>query len=190
MVCQVCGKEFEKTTWNKKYCSVKCKNKTLNQKRAKPPRPAEIAICQFCGKEYERNVASRRYCSDECARSAALEQMKKARHSENYATCPTCGNRFRKKGASRFCSDECRNAYYDKTPVQKVCICCGKTFIPKRSNVIFCSDECRHHRKEALENPKFTSYEAGKSISDIAKKAKMAGMSYGKYVEAMERGII
>ena len=34
MVCQVCGKEFEKTTWNKKYCSVKCRNTTLNQKKA------------------------------------------------------------------------------------------------------------------------------------------------------------
>lgn len=172
MVCQVCGKEIEKTTWNKKYCSVECKNRMLNQKRAKPQRPAEIAICQFCGKEFKKNVASRRYCSDECARSAALEQMKKAKHSENYATCPICGNRFRKKGASRFCSDECRNACYDKTPVQKVCICCGKTFIPKRSNVIFVRTSADTIEKKHLKTRNLLHTKQGKVFQTSPRRQK------------------
>lgn len=147
-------------------------------------------ICPICGKEFIKTAPSRKYCSEECAHIAKKKNMTKARKTGNYITCPICNTKFKSRGLGRFCSEECKNAYYDKKPMQKVCIWCGKTFIPSRSNVVFCSDKCRKHRKDAEENPRYTSYEPGKNISDVARKARESGMSYGKYVEALERGIL
>ena len=45
MICKICGKEFEKKTWNQKYCSDKCSE----ENKRKNYLDKEITPCRICG---------------------------------------------------------------------------------------------------------------------------------------------
>ena len=90
---------------------------------------------------------------------------------EEKRSCPICGEEILKGKTERTCG------------------VCGKKFIPTHQRIAFCSDECR--KKKKYNKPKIeTRKQAGTSISEIVKAATARGMTYGKYVEAMEKGIL
>lgn len=81
MICEICGKEFEKNKYaNKatKYCSKKCGGKASYKTKLEkhpyiPKERPEIGIimkCEVCGNEFEQNPKYRqgvqKYCSVNC----------------------------------------------------------------------------------------------------------------------------
>jgi predicted nucleic acid-binding Zn ribbon protein len=147
----------------------------------------------LCGKEFEKKSNNQKYCSLECLRKAGYEKQKqKRRIISDHAICAVCGAEFKRKGKEKVCSDVCRNVVLKRT--EKVCKVCGKHFIATRQNIKFCSDECRaKNKKAAHEWQKAEEKKPEKkilSISAIAKKARKLGLSYGKYIEAIENGAI
>lgn len=70
------------------------------------------------------------------------------------------------------------------------CVVCGRMYDALRSNQKACSEECRYEyaRYRAMINARknrFEKKDAKKTCDDlaaVAKKARDAGMSYGKYV--------
>ena len=121
-------------------------------------------VCIICGKEFARD-GKRLTCSPKCAREA------KRRYSKKYLQ--------EKRGA-------------EELKVVK-CPICGKEFKQIRGNQIVCSSECRKKRTRQLakENKKTEKKKrtktVRKSLIEIEKEAKEAGMSYGKYVALMEK---
>jgi predicted nucleic acid-binding Zn ribbon protein len=75
---------------------------------------------------------------------------------EQMRECLGCGNPFplntRGKGVKKFCSDECREKFYDDRKSQQRweqkphadCDFCGKDFIPKTSRNRFCCFDCQY----------------------------------------------
>lgn len=76
----------------------------------------------------------------------------------------------------------------------KVCLNCGKEYIPTKGNQKYCSAECKkivmkwQQRQAALLYKEKTkkSRLSREKIDEIAVKARKAGMSYGKYVSLIE----
>ncbi len=88
----------------------------------------------------------------------------------------------------RYCNGDrgdrlCRSCY------EKVCKICGKEFIAKASNTKCCSDECKKenskmNKKLCDERKKLQpkkKKEKKLTVTELAVKAKEAGMSYGQY---------
>lgn len=85
-----------------------------------------MRICKICNKEYELNEsgAGYKYCSQGCADEARRirnrERWREANPGWDEGTdkvCEWCGERFTDKSRSkhaRFCSDECRQTWYDR----------------------------------------------------------------------------
>lgn len=78
---------------------------------------------------------------------------------------------------------------------ERQCEFCGKSFIAKKSNGRYCSNECarkgyKERAKEYYREKKMEQERQAKgklTVTEITKKARQAGMSYGKYVAQMER---
>lgn len=76
---------------------------------------------------------------------------------------------------------------------ERKCVYCGMPYIATRRNAKYCSDICR--RIETLRNAKVLRDKAKdekamkmakqRSIIDLAKEAKNAGLTYGQYVAKM-----
>lgn len=51
VLCDVCGKEFERWTGNQRYCSNACsiEAKKLNPRKPKPWKPPREIVCIKCG---------------------------------------------------------------------------------------------------------------------------------------------
>lgn len=71
--CPICGNEFTKTTQTQKYCSRKCKSRSVYL-RKKQQRPVETKNCLVCGKPFVPGSAAAKYCSDECRAFAAKKR--------------------------------------------------------------------------------------------------------------------
>lgn len=130
--------------------------------------------CAYCGKTFEvddfnHNEKRRKYCSDFC-RSSALNEMARER------------------------------IRVGKRSYNVECEVCGKVFLTNRSENKTCSPECRHerdlrvkrenHRKfrEAMKEDNAIKRVTQKqkkveSLTEVHRKAREAGMSYGKYME-------
>lgn len=68
------------------------------------------AVCKACGKTFTRDLlrgAARKYCSKECA-----ERSRYAPVARVQRTCDRCGKAFDAKPGARFCSKECRTAWW------------------------------------------------------------------------------
>lgn len=76
MKCPVCGKEFVKNSGRQLYCSAKCKNKVMNEKKRKRQLKTDSLICEVCGEIVERRTPKQKYCP-KCA-----EYMKKAHRKQ------------------------------------------------------------------------------------------------------------
>lgn len=146
--------------------------------------------CKICGKEFEKVPGARRlYCSDECAKEG-IRQWHADHAYYKFETCINCGRKFRKVNASPYCSDKCKNQYLEETTLKAQCRVCGKKFTPSSQFRKYCSEHCRklarNHTMEVAKN--IANKE--KSISGVNALARERGLSYGKYVELKERGVI
>lgn len=83
MICQMCGKEVERTSNVQKYCE-ECRIKKQSErnnsyKKRKEDGVANIvgatAICQECGKEFVRNTGNQKLCT-ECSQKGAASKKK------------------------------------------------------------------------------------------------------------------
>lgn len=66
MKCAYCGKEFEQTIYNKKFCSRLCGQRFRRNK----PLEDYVKTCKHCGKEFTTRNGQRQYCSVACRRAA------------------------------------------------------------------------------------------------------------------------
>lgn len=144
----------------------------------------EKLYCPICGEEFTRKKWNKKYCSSICARKGHYLKHKDARQKKE-AICPVCGKSFQRNGNGKCCSEKCLNIIKGKK--ERACGVCGKSFVPTHENIKFCSEECRkkksYRKKPAVEVKKTT-------LNEIAALARKHGMSYGKYVEALERGVL
>jgi predicted nucleic acid-binding Zn ribbon protein len=142
-------------------------------------------ICQCCGKEFKSKANSQKYCSQECYGKARAARDKAAREKrKEQAVCVVCGKTFKRKGYEKICSEECRKV--SRKVHERVCRTCGKVFMPTQDHKKFCSAECKKNAKK-VEKPKPIKK---LNISAIARNARELGMSYGKYVEYLEKNKI
>ena len=146
VICNTCGKEFEKeqhrinrTTSGKHYCSKECYRANPIATQEKTGR--EIA-CDYCGSivyrsgsQLKRSKSGNHFCSKQCSQKY-LSNMIMSNHN---TVCDNCDKTFRKSpsciSSTNFCCRECWKeyikstgpAYYRKIK-KKVCDTCG--FIP------------------------------------------------------------
>lgn len=134
----------------------------------------------------------------------------------NEYTCEICGKKVIQKYKSKYCSEECKILGRNKiqrewrrknsnsdymVPEIKICQICEKEFTAigiNKKRMIYCSDECRKkgRNKKSNEYHKANSSSLTRknvqrrkpalSIGEISKRAREAGMTYGKYVAMME----
>ncbi|KKT84987.1 MAG: Protein containing DUF559 [Candidatus Collierbacteria bacterium GW2011_GWA2_44_99] len=132
--CPICGELVFK---KRKFCSVKCKSESQNQK-------IELE-CTGCGNHFRILPYLQRksnYCSVSCYHDSTRKKEIK--------NCPVCRKNFSvmaclvKKGFGIYCSQKCRYKIHRKT---QVCYRCGKEFTRALSLSIkytksFCSKKC------------------------------------------------
>lgn len=144
--CDYCGKEFRITdARHDKYCSIKCANqsnfkttqcnrcgKEINYIKNKPEYCSvkckaedNPKVCSVCGKEFIDYGKGKVYCSSKCRREKArkeLEEQAKEKHADKKIKCKECGKTFIKKYGDKrrkYCSNECQEKAYRKTPGYK-----------------------------------------------------------------------
>lgn len=99
-------------------------------------------VCQHCGKTFETNSPQKIYCDD-----------------QHYRPCPICGkpvamidNDFSRP--PKCCSTECSKILRQKKFPKRICVECGKEFIPRSGVQIICDRE--HTRVCEICNKEFT----------------------------------
>ena len=67
--------------------------------------------------------------------------IKKLPSKKMRATCANCGQKYEIVNAvnNKFCSEECAKLFEPET---RICVHCGKEFIPSNKNNIYCSENC------------------------------------------------
>lgn len=71
MLCQNCGKEFNSTHTNEKYCSDNCRNeysRKYQMERWRKKHPFETLICPQCKQEFIQTSTNQTHCSLSCRR--------------------------------------------------------------------------------------------------------------------------
>lgn len=83
--------------------------------------------------------------------------------------CHHCGKEFyaKVKGIHKYCSVECREAFYSKSrpngPVLKTCLTCGKEFMSKTYQNKYCSVFCRR----VAQNEQAKAYQKRKALKAL-----------------------
>lgn len=143
-VCKVCGKEFETSQKNQKYCSKECKKIVIRDRN----------------RRYYWNKKAKECCKkhggiDNCPYPDCICD------ASTTVVCKHCGKPFIPTGRNhKFCSAKCRKASMRKPKriYSKVCPECGKQFAATHFNQKYCSDECRkkvssrYQHKHYMEN--------------------------------------
>lgn len=102
LICQICGKEYWKQTWQvakSKYCSLEC----LTESKRKPKLKK---ICQHCGVHYEvqPHRQDAKYCSAACNNASKCKP-------KTIARCLACGTILELQpyavGTRKYCSQGC-----------------------------------------------------------------------------------
>ena len=103
MKCAYCGKEFEQTTYNKKFCSTLCGVRF----RHNYPLGGYVKTCAYCGKEFTARRRTKKFCSTLCG-----QRFRRNKPLEDYVkTCKHCGKEFTAhNGQRQYCSVTCRRA--------------------------------------------------------------------------------
>lgn len=145
----------------------------------------EVKACKYCGEEFcTLHSSTAKFCGDRCRRMYWHEQKK--------LRCEVCGAPI-PYGKQVYCSDECyKRAIIDlKRRKGGVCIECGAALPPRKSK--YCSKECEQaHNRDALKSQKPLStakkpLEHGCDLASMAKAALEHHMTYGKYIEMLEK---
>lgn len=174
--CEYCGREFEPSRSNQRFCSYKCNQKYW----------------------YHNNPEYR-------ARKKAKSQEHKAARLDRVRTCAICGKEFKPiRSPQKCCSPECRKEHYrryfndyfhkhhsakEKLPLP-VCRNCGNEFKPDNSGKIFCCRECYVEycsaKKAAAKKP--AAKNDGKTLGQWVREAKECGLDYGTYRAYLNMG--
>lgn len=145
-----------------------------------------LKVCEYCGAEFRTKCDRAKFCSGRCKSAAANQKRRRPK------ICAGCGAEF-------FCDIHMRAAKYCpecRAKAKKHCPICGAE-LPKWCK-IYCSEECaresrRREYAEALSTGKDTlstvkkPLEHGCDLVSIAKAALEHHMTYGKYVEMLEK---
>lgn len=112
--------------------------------------------------------------------------MGRRKKQPQIAICKACGAEFEKPATKRedFCSAKCRREWFGGVVLPKRCVGCNKEFFPTSENKTYCP-ECKANGYKPIIKPKEKS-----SLPEIVAKARALGLSYGKYVEALEKGLV
>lgn len=155
--CIICGKEFVSVKENHVCCSKSCQRKYTKLHTDK--------TCVVCGKIFH-DMSNTMFCSDSCKHQYRLNQGE-------LRSCKYCGNEFRAlNGTHYFCTEQCKNMYYNDHPeyYKLTCSECGKIFLRNKKvksqdgNVVFCSQTCKgnyyadHYRDGVLQRLKDGRY--------------------------------
>ncbi len=160
MECGICGKLFQQTHKNQKYCP-ECREHSGRKKAAMAKiirqntkkyaiwehadnPQLETMTCEHCGKEFQGKPGCP-FCSKACAE----------RHWVETARCEACGRLLYPMGITVkphathvYCSDECREKQRWESAERLgnvyTCMRCGKSFIRRGNAGKFCSKECYH----------------------------------------------
>lgn len=109
--CKNCGRQFEATHHNMRYCSEQCRRQ-CNRKRYSTQLKNEKA-CIVCGKKFETNRSHQITCGAECRsemkRKRAIEMARKRYQAKPKVkiTCRFCGKEFEGGKHRKYCSAEC-----------------------------------------------------------------------------------
>jgi G:T-mismatch repair DNA endonuclease (very short patch repair protein) len=145
LVCNYCGKEFEKFLANRPkenknhYCSRECV--ALNKNK--------IGIgtnydCKQCGKEFSQIHKRHYFCSEECK-----SQYNTINAPKKLVQCSNCGKEIERlrwlKNKNYFCCKECESAFREnESDDVRNCETCGRDFYCKKGDKLrFCSYECQ-----------------------------------------------
>lgn len=113
--------------------------------------------CPICGKEFVPKHKRQKYCTSECSYNYQLEVQKTRKIP---VECPICGKVFMGGPRSRTCSEECRNQYIS-------------------SKMRRLHDQ---RRTEGAKPPSRKKKQIMKQRTELMKKVKASGMSYGQYL--------
>lgn len=83
-------------------------------------------ICEACGKEFETNSLQVKYCK-----------------GPHYFPCPVCGEPVEKKDRDftrphKCCSSECSHILRKRNFKKRICVECGKEFVPNSGSELIC----------------------------------------------------
>lgn len=145
--------------------------------------------CAYCGGEFYAKNATAKYCCDKCRRMYGHEQRK--------LHCEVCGAPV-PYGRSTYCSEKCHLKAANEKRLRtrgKMCEQCGKPLPPHKKR--FCSGKCAQKYNYSVPKPLSTSLSTvstnekllstGRDLVSMAKAAREHGMSYGKYLEMLEK---
>ena len=189
--CAFCGAEFMPKNAQQTFCSGECQSKAAREKK-KAARETYMKVCRICGKKFETADGRRAFCCGKCANE--WEALRLKRKGKKTLFCAECGKPFERNSPSqKFCSEECAKKAQKRKPMQhKVCAWCGKAFETSGILTKYCSDECRraalaehkrkHKRKEEAKE------KGAAALNRLAREALEHHMSYGKYIEWLEKG--
>lgn len=124
--------------------------------------------CPICLKNFTTTAKNQTYCDKYCSRIARQNSWRKKDFKE-IVECPQCGTSFKNNRNKQYCSIACRNKAYANYM---------KIYNKRKSkkNSKESTTDQIHKKPDAL---------SGKSLTQVVKLAKEAGMSYGKYVMMM-----
>lgn len=161
---------------------------------------SEERYCAVCGKKLK--ARSKKYCSAAC-RAQAGEERKANRLKNEIRVCKFCGEQFTPgKNCSKYCSEECRKAYYAKSTRQKLpereCPVCGKMFRPRTYNRVYCSKQCRqrswtfvgmYEEKKPADKAKKRQTSLRRTMARVIIYNEQHGTNYS-YGQAVAKGIV
>lgn len=111
--CKVCNQEFDTYSYNKIFCSDKCK------------RDYNIRIkileknCIICNKKFSTNYKFQKMCSEDCRKKHYTKYQHTYKNNKydkeiTIKECRYCNKEFIVKKGMKYCSKECRNKMYKK----------------------------------------------------------------------------
>ena len=115
--CKECGKEFEKITPRKDFCSDECNKKHNKRKTRENNTPlTEPRKCRQCGKEYMPKSGHTAYCSAKCRNRWFYEKKKKGKTK----SCRECGKEMSPHTKSSYCGLPCKKTAQKKRNLEKL----------------------------------------------------------------------
>lgn len=172
--CERCGQEFDaKRAWTK-YCDA-CRPRVRAEKSAARAKNS-IDGNPVLAAERERLGLTVRDMAEHLGVSEYTYY-----NAEHYGKAP--GAVMQKKMAERL--GKTPEQIFGRVLYYRVCRSCHNTYQTEEQSSKLCP-ECRGARNPARERRRRT----GMSIQEACRAAKEAGMSYGKYIAAKERGKI
>lgn len=151
-------------------------------------------VCK-CGKEFVTSYPRKKYCSEDCRLKLYKEKLGKVKLSKK--NCKLCEKEFMQRASNQiYCSMECKKKAFEgkykyvreKPQIKKyICHYCGKEFESERKKM-YCSIKCRskanspYARKDEFELTTLLKPIHKKTLSEVARLATEAGLTYGQYV--------